>query len=128
MSTRAMKTSILPFLVGIHLCLLPAAAQTSSVNAPQRLVDEIRLDATIVAKLAATLATTLANNEAKKRFDTEPFLLTNTTATFHGDRWEWQATAGYGKGDLRATVSFKQDGSEPKVEITTLVNERSTTP
>ena len=101
-----------------------AIAQKRSVNTSRPMVDEIRLDATIVSKLAATLAATLANNEAKKRFDVTPFSASTADATFHGDHWQWQSTVGYGKGDLRVTVSFKQDGAEPKVEIVTLVNER----
>ena len=108
----------------LALLSLPAAGQNPSINLPKRLVDETRLDATIVSKLAATLAATLANREAKKRFDAAPFSPSTADATFHGDHWEWQSTAGYGKGDLRAIVSFKQDGSEPKVEIIPLVNER----
>ena len=102
-----------------------AIAQKRSVNPSQPFIDEIHLDATIVSKLAATLAATLANNEAKMQFGVMPFSATKADATFHGDHWQWQSTVGYGKGDLRATVSFKQDGSQPKVEIVTLVNETS---
>ena len=119
-----MKPIILLLCSILTFSLQGAIAQKRSVNTPLRLGDEIRLDATIVSKLAATLAATLANNEAKKRFDVTPFSASTADATFHGDHWQWQSTVGYGKGDLRATVSFKQDGSEPKVEIVTLVNER----
>ena len=100
-----------------------AVAQKRSVNSPLRLVDEARSNATVVSKLAATLAATLANNQARKQFDATPFSASTADATFHGDHWQWQSTVGYGKGDLRATVSFKPDGSEPKVEIVALVNE-----
>jgi hypothetical protein len=101
----------------------PICAQVPSANSPKRLVDKIQLDATIVSKLAATLAAALANNEAKKRFDAEPFSPSAAPATLHGDRWEWQAIVSHGKGDLQAAISFKQDGSEPKVAINQLVNE-----
>jgi hypothetical protein len=101
----------------------PACAQVPSANSPKRLVDKTQLDGTIVSKLAATLAAALANSEAKKRFDAEPFSPSAAQATLHGDRWEWYAIVSHGKGDLQATISFKQDGSEPKVAINQLVNE-----
>ena len=75
------------------------------------------------AQDAATLGSRLANEEAKKKFDAEPFAPNKAKAVFRADRWGWQATAGYGKGDLRATVSFRQDNSEPQVEVVRLVNE-----
>jgi len=120
-----MKSIILLLCTMLASSPQEAIAQKRSVNTDRPLVDEIRLDVTIVSKLAATLAATLANNEAKKRFDVTPFSASTADATFHGDHWQWQSTVGYGKGDLRVTVSFKQDGSEPKVEIVALVNERS---
>jgi hypothetical protein len=98
-------------------------AQKRSVNSPLRLVDEARSNATVVSKLAATLAATLANDQARKQFDATPFSALTDKATFRGDHWQWQSTVGYGKGDLRATVSFKPDGSGSKVEIVALVNE-----
>jgi len=49
-------------------------------------------------------------------------------AVFRGDRWDWRATVGYAKGDMVATISFAQDGSEQKVDIKLLVNELSSRP
>ena len=98
-------------------------AQKRSVNSPLRLAEEGRLDATVVSKHAATLAANLANDQGRKQFDATPFSALTDKATFRGDHWQWQSTVGYGKGDLRATVSFRSDGSEPKVEIMELVNE-----
>jgi hypothetical protein len=103
------------------LCAEPAADKTDSLA----LVDEVRLDVGIVSKLAATLAATLANKEAKRMVDVEPFSPTDAPAVFRGDHWEWRATVGYGKGDMVATISFGQDGSGRKVDIRLLVNELS---
>ena len=75
------------------------------------------------AQDAATLGSKLANEEARRKFDAEPFAPDKARAVLRADRWVWQATAGYGKGDLRATVSFRQDESEPQVEVVRLVNE-----
>jgi hypothetical protein len=90
---------------------------------PMALIGEVHLDIEIVRKLAATFAATLANAEARKRFNAEPFSAANAKAIFHGDQWEWKARVGYGKADLEATVSFSEDGSQPKVEILPLTNE-----
>ena len=81
-----------------------------------------------MAKLAATLAATLANLEAKKKFDSQPFSPTSADATLQGGRWQWQANAGYGKGDLCATVSFQQDGTQQKVDVIRTVNEPRSAP
>jgi hypothetical protein len=98
-----------------------AKAQTPKPEKP--LANEVRLDATIVPKLAATLAATLANQQTKMRFDVEPFSPIGAAATLRRGRWEWQARVGYGKGDLHATVSFAQDGTQQRVEVTQMVNE-----
>ncbi|MDQ3624144.1 MAG: hypothetical protein M3463_16930 [Verrucomicrobiota bacterium] len=107
----------------LFLILHSATAQRPPAGEP--LIDEVRLDVGIVSKLAATLAATLANKEAKRKADVEPFSPSSATAVFRGDRWEWQATVGYGKGDMVAIVSFAQDGSEQKVDVKLLVNERT---
>ena len=86
-------------------------------------IGQVYLDPDIVGKLAATMAAMLANIEAKKRFNVEPFSAASAKAVFHGNRWEWKATVGYGKGDLQAIVSFAQDGAQPKVEIMPLTSE-----
>lgn len=96
-------------------------AQTPLSKTPS--AEEIRPDTASMSKLAATLGASLANREAQRQFNTEPFLPDAAPAVFRDDHWEWEATVGHGKGDLRATLSFGRDGSEPKVKIATLVNE-----
>ena len=116
MKRKLLCIGIVWTLIGTHL-----TAQSSLSDKPS--TEENRLDLANTSKLAATLGASLANKESKNRFDTEPFRPDAAQAIFRGDHWEWQATAGFGKGDLRATVTFGQDGSEPKVEIATLANE-----
>ena len=117
-----MKTKLL------LLCLLSASISDSAIaqkpSPDNPLVDEIRPDADIISKLAATLAATLANQESKRKFSAEPFTANAAKAIFRDNRWQWNATVGYGKGDLQVTVSFKQDGSDPRIEIAKLVNVR----
>ena len=110
-------------MVVIAVAAVAIAQKPSREEDPTALIDRVYLDADMVGKLAATMAATLANSEAKKKFKVEPFSPSNAKAVFHGDRWEWKATVGYGKGDLQATVSFAQDGSQQKVEILPLTNE-----
>lgn len=107
------------------LCLLAAFLAPSLISQKSQAdpLPDTTVDQAPVSKLAATLAAALANNETRKKFDTEPFSAIKGQAVLRGNRWEWQASAGYGKGDLHATVSFREDGSEPKVQIQTLVNE-----
>jgi hypothetical protein len=115
--------------IAVFQILLVVAVQAAIAQKPVRepdstgLIGQVYLDADIVGKLAAAFAATLANGEAKKRFNVEPFSATNAKAIFRGDRWEWKARVGYGKGDLQATVSFAQDGSQQNVEILPLTNE-----
>jgi hypothetical protein len=118
-----MKANLLCVCIFGALAGNNVTAQTPLPNKPS--ATEIRLDVASVSKLAATLGASLANKEAKLRFDTEPFLPDSGRAIYRDDHWEWEATAGYGKGDLRATVSFAPDGSEPKVEIATLAFENA---
>jgi hypothetical protein len=97
------------------------AEETPSRDSASALI-RATLDPTSVADLATHLATVLANNQAKKRFDVEPFSATSGTAVFRSDRWDWQGIAGYRAGDVRATVSFKANGAEPVVEVAMLVS------
>jgi hypothetical protein len=108
-------------------CLLSAVLARSlhaqEFQPPDALSAEGRVDVRAVSKLAAALAAAYANSEARKRFNAEPFSATASPAILRKNRWLWKATAGYGKGDLRVTVSFNDDGSDPKVDIENLVNE-----
>ena len=113
---------IVPLLVVIAVATQLAIAEKPPVK-DEPLIGEVYLNADVVRKLAATMAAMLANTEAKKRFKVEPFSAASAKAVFHGNRWEWKATVGYGKGDLQATVSFEQDGSQPRVEVIPLTNE-----
>jgi len=77
--------------------------------------------AVLDADAAARLAALLANSEAKRQFGTAPFDPLQETGTFSEGRWSWQATVGYGKGDLQAVVSFSKTGSKPQIRVQTLV-------
>jgi hypothetical protein len=72
---------------------------------------------------AARLAATLANFEARRQFDAAPFGASLDTPKLSDGRWKWEATAGYGKGDLQVVVTFTKAGSNPKVSIQPLVLE-----
>jgi hypothetical protein len=72
---------------------------------------------------AAQLAATLANAEARRKFDAAPFGAAQSAPKFSDGRWQWRAVAGYGRGDLQAVVSFSQNGSKPKVQIQPLILE-----
>ena len=80
---------------------------------------ETVLDAAAAARLAASLA----NSEAKRRFNATPFTASQDTPTLSNGRWSWRATAGYGKGDLQAIVSFTPTGSKPEIRIQMLTLE-----
>ena len=121
-----MKSNILLILLLSTFVTNLAAAQTPKLEKP--LAGQVGIAADRVAKLAATLAATLANREAKKKFDSERFSATSADATLQGGRWEWRANAGYGKGDLCATVSFQQDGTQQKVEVIRTVDELRSQP
>jgi hypothetical protein len=70
---------------------------------------------------AARLAASLANAEAKREFGWAPFTPAQDIPMFSKGRWEWRATAGHGKGDLQAIVSFTQTGSKAEVRLQTLI-------
>jgi hypothetical protein len=80
--------------------------------------------AVLDADAAARLAVALANSEAKRQFGAAPFGASQDTPTLDNGYWHWQATTGYGKGDLQAVVSFTQAGSKPEVWLQTLVLEQ----
>ena len=76
------------------------------------------------AKTAARLAASLANADSQQRFGVAPFSASRATPQLIQGQWHWQATAGYGKTDLQASVSFSQSGSDPTVSVRQLVLER----
>jgi hypothetical protein len=117
-----MRTVVFQIVLGVAM-QAAIAQKPVQEDDPTALIGQVYLDADIVRKLAAAFAAALANGEARKRFNVEPFSAANARAIFHGDHWEWKATVGYGKGDLQATVSFAQDGSQQKIEILPLTNE-----
>jgi len=121
-----MKSNILLILLLSTFVATFTGARTPKLDEP--LAGEAALAATRVPKLAAALAATLANREAKKKFDSEPFSPSSADAILRGGHWEWQANVGYGKGDLRATVSFQQDGTQQKVEVIRTVDEPRSRP
>ena len=74
------------------------------------------------AEAAESFAADLANKEAKKNFGVEPFDRAQGNLDIHDGRWQWHAVAGYGKGDLDATVSFTVNESDPKAEVKQIVS------
>jgi hypothetical protein len=88
-----------------------AGAKVQGMNFRYKLVQG--LDAGAAARLAASLA----NFEASREFDVAPFEASQGAPVFSDGRWQWQATAGYGRGDLQAVVSFTKAGSDPKVHL-----------
>ena len=119
MCRATLATCLLVLLSAVFARSLQAQEEQS----PGARTGEVGGDVRAVSKLAAALAAAYANCEARKRFDAEPFSAVASPAILREKRWLWKATAGYGKGDLRATVSFNDDGSAPKVHIENLVNE-----
>lgn len=71
---------------------------------------------------AHQLAVTLTNDEAFKRYDVRPFVPDASKIRTVGRRWVWEGTAGYGRSDLVAKVSFALDGKDPRVDVHLLVN------
>jgi len=96
-------------LAFICVALLHSAQADSSLD---------RLDTVAASKLAASLA----NKEARKNFDQEPFSASDNKPVLKDGQWRWHAIIGYGKSDLEANVSFAVDGSTPKVEVKQLIN------
>ena len=75
------------------------------------------------AAAATRLAVSLANAETLRNHNTTPFSGDHGKIIMAGDRWSWQDLAGYGKGSLRATVSFDPKGKNQKVDVQLLVDE-----
>ena len=77
--------------------------------------------ATGPSDVAATLAAGLANQETSQRFGVEPFTAEGGSVSTEGKQWSWSAAKGYGRSDLRATVSVVQ--GKPVVQIDQIVIE-----
>jgi hypothetical protein len=70
---------------------------------------------------ASRIAMTLANQSASKLFGPAPFAASQGDLSFLRGHWEWQAIAGYGTGDLLATVTFSPGGSETNSSVQALI-------
>lgn len=66
---------------------------------------------------AAALAVRLANQEARKRFQVEPFGLDSGALEARNNRWSWQALTSTQGQDAVAKITFDLDGRKPEVFV-----------
>jgi hypothetical protein len=102
-------------LLTASLSLTGFAGDSGSATTPRS--THVRLNTDSASRLAASLA----NKNARQFYNVAPFTQSQGTLRFVHGRWQWEAIAGYGTGDLLATVSFSPDGSKSTVTVQTLV-------
>ncbi|MDP2897255.1 MAG: hypothetical protein Q8Q12_12000 [bacterium] len=66
---------------------------------------------------AAKAAASLANDECEEHYKRRPFSPENYEPVFRDNRWRWGKFDPAGIHGYSAEVSFKKDGSHPKVEV-----------
>ena len=69
------------------------------------------------ASQASERAAQLANSECQRRFERSPFEGSAAAARFVDGRWHWKASAGLGRGDVVADISFSPGGDNPLVTV-----------
>ena len=71
---------------------------------------------TLTADKAGLLAQQLANEQAKRIYNCQPFH-DGLPAQFVQGHWTWHDLKAQGPGDIEATVEFEADGAAPKVSV-----------
>ena len=66
---------------------------------------------------AAVLAARLANEQCERQFRRRPFEPRQHAAIFNDGLYHWGKLDVGGTGGFSAVVTFRQDGSEPHVEV-----------
>ena len=66
---------------------------------------------------AAELAARLANDECERLYQKRPFVPDQSTAVLEGAEYRWGGLDVRGRGGFSTLVTFKADGSHPKVEV-----------
>ncbi len=66
---------------------------------------------------AAQLAARLANDECYRLYQKRPFKPEQHRAVWEGDEYRWGGLREGAPGGLSALVTFRDDGSEPQVEV-----------
>lgn len=73
--------------------------------------------ATLNEQSAAELSAELANEECKKLYGEQPFLPEHYKAAFSDGRWHWGYIDVAGVRGYSTEVSFKENGTDKKVEV-----------
>ena len=71
---------------------------------------------TLTADEAGLLAQQLANEQAQRIYNCQPFH-NGPLAQFVQGHWTWYDLKAQGPGDAEATVEFQADGTKPKVRV-----------
>src|SRR5947207_2377260 len=66
---------------------------------------------------AAQLAAKLANDESEHRYKRRPFAASQHPAVLRDDEYHWGGLDEGGQAGYSALVTFRPDGTQPKVEI-----------
>jgi len=69
------------------------------------------------AQAAAKLAARLANDQCERQYRKRPFAAEQHPAVLNDDVYRWGGLDVGGVGGFSALVTFRQDGSEPHVEV-----------
>lgn len=77
--------------------------------------------ASLNAEQAKTVAIQLANDQAFKRYQCQPFQAGEPARLIAG-QWIWASHQGFGHGDLQATVKLASDGSTNQVDLQLFYN------
>jgi hypothetical protein len=72
---------------------------------------------TVSVRAAASRAAQLANDECWRRFKRRPFKASQHPALLENGEYRWGGLDPAGPGGFSAFVTFRTDGSEPKVEV-----------
>ena len=100
-------------VAAVLLLLLPFLYVASAGPAVENTAMSPDRDATAAARLAAALA----NEKCRKQWRQEPFYRDLYTAEFRAGRWYWGEYDPAGPDGFSAEVSFRRDGSDPRIQI-----------
>jgi hypothetical protein len=92
-------------------CCLAVSSGCSSNHAPTPAVKAIS------PQQAAELAATLANDKCESKYRKRPFKPEQHPAVREANKYRWGGLDVGGPGGLSALVTFREDGSQPHVEI-----------
>ncbi len=96
----------------LALMVLGASCSHSSATSPRQTAT-----AALSPSEAAQLAARLANEECQRLFKRRPFEPSQHPAVLEGGEYRWGGLDQGGPGGYSALVTFRQDGSQAKVEV-----------